>query len=374
MAAAGGPAAAGGGDARPRRELRDADLGTARLARVFKRGGEGGDGGGRVGRVNSLDFHRRGVGIAAEDLLAAAWDDGALMVVDTARGKAVVTLTSKYGCRAVRFTHHPKALLYASQGGGTGDALRDNAVRHHSLYDNSYLQYFEGHRSQVTGISLSPVSEGFLSSSVDGTVLMWDLRSSKPLREIDCRYCPKTKRPLAGGHAPLAMYDGAGEVLALGLPGGQIRLYDAEKPESGPFCQVQIPQEQGHARAMTHLQFSPCSNHILCVIESKIYVLQAYEPCDVVHEFSSGEPTPEAEALGHALGLPQANPPEAAFSACGRYVVSGCQDKAVRAWSLESGREVGCWAGHAAAPRSVAWAPGRALVASACHAVALWTL
>ena len=325
--------------------------------------------------MNSLDFHRRGVDGRREDLMVAAWDDGALMVVDTARGKAVAHLQSKFGCRAARFTHHPQALLYASQGGpSSGDPLQDHAVRHHSLHDNSYLQYFQGHRNQVTGISLSPVREGFISSSLDGTVLMWDLRSQKPTAEIDCRYCPRTKLPLAGGHAPLAVYDGVGEVLALGLPGGQIKLYDAESPEKGPFGDIQIPQEQGQGRGMAHLQFSPCSDHILCVVESKIYVLEAFSPFQVVREFSSGEPEADEEALGNALGLLQGGPPEATFSSCGRYVSSGCQDKTVRVWSLQSGREVGCWGGHAAAPRSLAWAPGRALVASACHAVSLWVL
>lgn len=46
-----------------------------------------------------------------------------------------------------------------------------------SLNDNKYIRYFQGHTNRVTGISVSPIDERFLSTSLDKTLRIWDLRS-----------------------------------------------------------------------------------------------------------------------------------------------------------------------------------------------------
>ena len=63
-------------------------------------------------------------------------------------------------------------------GEKAADALvNDHAVRYHCIHDNTYLRYFRGHTDQVVDISVSPRTDQFLTSSVDGTTRMWDLRS-----------------------------------------------------------------------------------------------------------------------------------------------------------------------------------------------------
>ena len=46
-----------------------------------------------------------------------------------------------------------------------------------SIHDNKFLKYFSGHTAKVVSLSLSPVDDTIISSSLDKTVRMWDLRS-----------------------------------------------------------------------------------------------------------------------------------------------------------------------------------------------------
>lgn len=53
-------------------------------------------------------------------------------------------------------------------------------------------------------------------------------------------------------------------------------------------------------------------------------------------------------------------------------VDAGCEDKAIRVWSTQDGREVAAWRGHAGIPMALKWAPQKVLVASACAVLGLW--
>lgn len=46
-----------------------------------------------------------------------------------------------------------------------------------SFYDNKFLRYFKGHTKQVVGLEMSPQDDTFLSSALDDTVRLWDLRT-----------------------------------------------------------------------------------------------------------------------------------------------------------------------------------------------------
>ena len=51
---------------------------------------------------------------------------------------------------------------------------------------------------------------------------------------------------------------------------------------------------------------------------------------------------------------------------------AGCEDRAIRVWSIATGAEVAAWHGHAGAPLCLKWAQRRVLAASACQALVLW--
>ena len=55
------------------------------------------------------------------------------------------------------------------------------------------------------------------------------------------------------------------------------------------------------------------------------------------------------------------------------YVLTGHEDKSIRVWATDSGREVTSWQrGHATPPTCLKWAPRRLLCASACNLLNLW--
>ena len=69
--------------------------------------------------------------------------------------------------RTVRATHHGHCVLFAA---GERNGSRKNSLYYLSVYDNKILREFSGHSGVVTGVSVSPVEDTFLSSSTDGTV------------------------------------------------------------------------------------------------------------------------------------------------------------------------------------------------------------
>jgi COMPASS component SWD2 len=107
------------------------------------------------------------------------------------------------GIHTVHSTHHDKCVLFS----GSNDAHK-NTINYLSVHDNKILREFSGHLGQVTDISVSPVDDTFLSSSVDGTVRLWDIgQSGNPLGEM--RLPPN----LEG--SPIAAFDSTGLVFGV---------------------------------------------------------------------------------------------------------------------------------------------------------------
>lgn len=78
---------------------------------------------------------------------------------------------------------------------------------------------------------LSAVNDSFLSAGTDGTVRLWDLRSSNCQGALN----------VAPGNAPVANFDPEGLLFAAGINSKQIKLYDARKFEQGPFATFDKP-------------------------------------------------------------------------------------------------------------------------------------
>ncbi len=42
---------------------------------------------------------------------------------------------------------------------------KDHGIRYHTLHDNKYIRYFNGHTERVTGLCICPSTDLFISSS-----------------------------------------------------------------------------------------------------------------------------------------------------------------------------------------------------------------
>ena len=142
-------------------------------------------------RVNSLAYSECGT------YLYTATNDGVLALFEAHSGQRVSEYHLKdFGCRLVTATHHPMGVLHAScpprrsgSGGGAGSGggtpritpLDLGQVTYHNLHENRVVRYFRGHTDRVTSISMNPVNDLVLTTSLDNTFRLWDLRTAKEL-------------------------------------------------------------------------------------------------------------------------------------------------------------------------------------------------
>ncbi|GLC38382.1 hypothetical protein PLESTB_001271200 [Pleodorina starrii] len=293
-------------------------------------------------RINSMDFCR------TEDLLVTGSDDDSIRVYDVARGVAVDTLHSrKYGVQNVCFTHDPTCIVYASRKStGQLKPTEAHALRYHSLHMNQYLRYFMGHTAQVNSLCFSPKNDTFVSAAQDKSVRLWDVRTNI------CQGC------LQVPGNPTATIDQQGLVFAVATESGVIKLYDLRSYDKGPFDTFMVEEEKGNPTGFADIKFSNNGNLLMAVVEGRIYLMDAYKGT-VFKRFSNGIPE-----MGSAV--------EAAITADNQYLLSGCDDRAIRVWHIDSGREVAVWQGHAQVPACLRMSNRRVLLASACTALVLW--
>ncbi len=116
----------------------------------------------------------------------------------------------------------------------------------------------------------------------------------------------------------------------------------------GPFAAWVIPQEASSPASFSCLRFSTDQQLLLAVVETRIYLLDAFTG-EVKTTLRTD--TVEDATLERDVGMTF----EASFSPCGQYVSSGCEDRVVRTWSAKTGQLVGQLSSHAGAWLS-AWA------------------
>eukprot|EP00887_Chlorella_sp_A99_P001630 scaffold8.g1630.t1 len=291
------------------------------------------------GRINSLAFHR------SQDLLVTAADDDSIRVFDTEQGEQrAMLLSKKYGVANIAYTHDSSSVVYSSNKGA------DYALRYHDLYANRYHRYFRGHTGRVTTLCVHPKQDLMLSAAEDKqacAVRLWDLRS------------PACQALLQAPGLPTVAYDEQGLVFCVGAESGVVKMYDARQWGQGPFTTFTVEDERNSAAVFAVLRFSLDGSSLLAVVEGRVYVLDSFQGAQLV-KVSTG-----VQEGGTAL--------EAALTADGQFLLSGCEDRTVRVWHVQTGREVARWIPeHADTPTCLKWSPRKMLVATAGAALQLW--
>lgn len=214
-------------------------------------------------QITSIDFDDTG------ELCLVAQDDETLQIYNCKEGKHAKELKSqKYGVDLARFTHNSQSIIYAStKGDGEYRPSPCNysrlvsysimplcfmtllhttkppvpnrlipppdAIRYLSTHDNAFLRYFRGHTAPLTSLTLNPSNDTFLSTSLDSTLRLWDLRS------------PSSQALLHLTTPLLTAYDSTASVIAVAcLAAKSILLYDVRQYDKQPFAIFDVAEAE----------------------------------------------------------------------------------------------------------------------------------
>ncbi|KAM9409939.1 WD repeat-containing protein 82-like [Pholidichthys leucotaenia] len=306
--------------------ITDSVLRSFRVARTYRKNSE---------KVNCFDYSPDG-----ESAISSS-DDDSIVLYDIREGRPNRTLFSKkYGVDLIRYTYgNADTVVYSSN-------KLDDTIRYLSLTDNKFIRYFPGHTARVTALSMSPVDSTFISSSLDKTIRIWDLRSQN---------CQGMTDPLG---TPLCSFDPNGLIFAAGVDSQMVKLYDLRGFEKGPFASFET--RFNRVCYWTGLKLSNDGKQILiCTNGGAIRVLNAFKG-DVLHTFSG---------YNNSKGISL----EACFTPDSKFVMIGSEDGRVHVWSTESGMKVSVLDGKHPGPiRTVQFNPKYMTFATACTNMTFW--
>ncbi|QDZ20650.1 subtilisin-like protein [Chloropicon primus] len=313
-------------------------------------------------KVTSLDYHN------SEPLLVSITDaDAGIRLYNIDKGLHERTYYSgKHGVSSARFTHHLMAILYAStREDSTKKASENHAIRYHSLHDNAYIRYFQGHTEKVLGIEMSKVSDAFFSCSLDRTVKRWDLRAEAEQGSLDLK-SGETKLDCL---KPRVALDRDENVIAVGTEGGSIYLYSAQKMDGGPFHTIHSESIGLLRPPISCLKMSNKGDLVAVSIQGKILVYRI--DVNTVKNVKENKAT-QRSLYTFETGIATDNV-EFDFTSDDKYLLSGCGIGSVAVWSLDDGREVGKLKGGGVdIPSCLKWSPRHALFATGSSKLSLW--
>lgn len=284
-------------------------------------------------QINSIDFSKDG------NTLISSSEDDSMVIYNCENGNLMQTINSKkYGVDLIQYTHDPDTAIHSSN-------KENDTIRLLSLSTKNYSQYFSGHDEKVVALCMSPVSDTFLSGSLDKTVRLWDLRTanSEGLMVLNGR--------------PVVNFDPEGLLFAVGINRTSVKLYDIRYYEKGPFCTFELPQF--NAYDWTGLKFSPNGKMIMIYSNgNEIYTIDAF----------SGNLLQTFQKYANETGLF-----EASFSPDSKFIFSGCKNGNIYCWSALTGKKKIAYKSSNTAPvQCLKFNPQYHLMASASTVTSFW--
>lgn len=245
--------------------------------------------------ITSLTFDDSG------QYLISAGIDKSIQLYDVHKGIHTKDIQSqKYGAHIARFTHKDLNCLYATTPTVNDDV--DHSIRYLSLSDKKYIRYFKGHKAQVVSLQVDPVHDTFITSSLDKSVKLWDIRLANPTGNIDC------------GNSCLLAYDPHGIMFVVAKQDGQntMDFYDTKHFQNGPFLSCNVPSstkwtnvEFANHGAFILVSTSGFEHHIIDAFLGNL--LTTLQVKSSTPQFNSTYPISSTSCL----------------SPCGRYAIAG---------------------------------------------------
>jgi COMPASS component SWD2 len=227
------------------------------------------------------------------------------------------------------------------------------SLRYWDLYENKFIRFFKGHVGAVTSLDVHTYEDLFLSSSIDKTSLLWDLRKEKPIARIPAR------------GIPASAFDSQGLVFGVAAGDQKVHLFDSRNFDKGEFTFFDLSKHLPDPAAnIIRIDFSPCGKFIIVVADSgqmfsidsfKGQLVGAYMSEGSAHASPSFSPDSQYVLCGSASG------------SINVFRALGDQDNPRRQCQIVTKLE-----GHSGFPRNVLFNPTRCMVASSCVNTALW--
>jgi WD40 repeat protein/DNA-binding SARP family transcriptional activator/energy-coupling factor transporter ATP-binding protein EcfA2 len=261
---------------------------------------------------------------------AAPRDEDGLTIRDTRTGAVVRTLTG-HPARIVLPRFSPDGTVVAGAAGNGNDFASLEGGKTLPLWDlrTGDLRVLRGHTDLVSGVAFGPDGRRLVTSSLDGTVRVWDVASGETVRSVTL-----------DGAAMAVDFGADGWRVAVAHEDGRLALWRGAV--DGPSCWL-----TGHTRPVTTVAFSGDVLVTGCRDEG------------VARVFDLAAGRERARLRGHDAPLVQV-----AISPDGRQAATTGEDGTVKLWDATSGLERLTFYSHDSGAHGVAFSPDGRLLAS----------
>jgi WD40 repeat protein len=213
------------------------------------------------------------------------------------------------------------------------------------------------HAGQLNSIAFSADSKKLIGAGYDGSLYIWDAATGASLHRLQPQFDGNPNPGFVNPYGMTAEMAPDNKIIAVTMPGRQIMMYDADTGKL--LRQVGEVNPQGNVV----IRFSPDSKQFLAMSRN------AQDRSVRLFDAESGKELRKFE--GHEnFGL------GAAFAVDGKHLVTGSEDQSIRLWDVETGKEERLFEGHRAGVFGLAFSPDGKTIASASSdfSVRIWNV
>ncbi|KAF9553183.1 WD40 repeat-like protein [Agrocybe pediades] len=244
----------------------------------------------------------------------------------------------------LEYTSNSFSVAFSADGNWLASGHTDGTVQIWDL-KSSTSKALSQHSSAVMSIAFSPDSKHLVSGSGDCTISLWDMTKMEQVGDLWKGHTNHGVNCVA--------FSPDGTKVVSGSDDKTLCVWD---PETGK----EIAVLEGHERSVQSVAFSPDSLHIASGSDGRTVCI--WDSCTYQQV---GEPL-----KGHTGAVWSV-----AYSHNGKLIVSGSEDKTIRIWDAETRMQVGePLQGHSNYINSVCFSPdGKLLASGSCdHTIRIW--